>query len=429
MNIQVFCLIYRIAIMRLIKNLLILLFILIYCDSIAQSKDELKIQKQKILDEIDYTTNLLNNTKSNKIKSLDYLNVLTTQIQKKEQFLITLNLELSLLIKKISKTEKSISITINDIAQEEQLLKRLKDEYAKMIFAAFKQKDSRNDIVFIISATDFNQAYKRILYLKQYAKFRKNQTQRIQESTNKLKNKNISLVLQKENYIRESKTKKELSNLKFIELESINKSKEEKKLLVASLVKSEKQFKNEIKKNQIKAKRLDDKIRKIIEEEIARAKSKDLKNTNYSLTPEAEALSKEFSNNKGKLPWPLEKGVIISKYGTQKHSVFAGIETFNNGINIATDKNADVRVIFDGTVSRIFFIKGEGKAILINHGEYYSVYSGLKEVTVKAGEKVFSKEKIGVILTHEDDNKTQLHFEIWKGYEKSNPSIWLYNAY
>ena len=116
MNIQVFCLIYRIAIMRLIKNLLILLFILIYCDSIAQSKDELKIQKQKILDEIDYTTNLLNNTKSNKIKSLDYLNVLTTQIQKKEQFLITLNLELSLLIKKISKTEKSISITINDIA-------------------------------------------------------------------------------------------------------------------------------------------------------------------------------------------------------------------------------------------------------------------------------------------------------------------------
>ena len=429
MNIQVFYLTFRIAIMRFIKNLLVIIFFLIYCDAMAQSKDELKIQKQKILEEIDYTTNLLNNTKSNKIKSLDYLNVLITQIQKKEQFLITLNLELSLLIKKISKTEKSINKTINDIAQEEKLLKGLKDEYSKMIFAAFKQKDSRNDIVFIISATDFNQAYKRILYLKQYATFRKNQTQRIEESTIKLKNKKISLVLQKENYIIESNNKKELSNLKFIELEGINKSKEEKKLLVASLVKSEKLFKNEINKNQKKAKRLDDKIRKIIEEEIARAKAKDLKNTNYSLTPEAVALSLEFSNNKGKLPWPLEKGIIISKYGTQKHSVFAGIETFNNGINIATDKNADVRVVFDGTVSRIFFIKGEGKAILINHGEYYSVYSGLKEVTVKAGEKVFSKEKIGVILTHEEDNKTQLHFEIWKGYEKSNPSIWLYNAY
>ena len=167
MNIQVFYLIYRIAIMKFINKLLVIVFILFYCDAIAQSKDELKIQKQKILDEIDYTTNLLNNTKSNKIKSLDYLNVLITQIQKKEQFLITLNLELSLLIKKISKTEKSINKTINDITQEEQLLKSLKDEYAKMIFAAFKQKDSRNDIVFIISATDFNQAYKRILYLKQ----------------------------------------------------------------------------------------------------------------------------------------------------------------------------------------------------------------------------------------------------------------------
>ena len=152
MNIQVFYLIYRIAIMKFINKLLVIVFILFYCDAIAQSKDELKIQKQKILDEIDYTTNLLNNTKSNKIKSLDYLNVLITQIQKKEQFLITLNLELSLLIKKISKTEKSINKTINDITQEEQLLKSLKDEYAKMIFAAFKQKDSRNDIVFIISA-------------------------------------------------------------------------------------------------------------------------------------------------------------------------------------------------------------------------------------------------------------------------------------
>ena len=171
---------------------------------------------------------------------------------------------------------------------------------------------------------------------------------------------------------------------------------------------------------------LEEKIREIIKEEIAKSREK---NSNYSLTPEALALSSEFMNNKGKLPWPLEKGIIVGRYGTQKHVVFSGVETFNNGVDIATDKNADVRVVFDGTVSRIFFIKGEGKAVLINHGEYFSVYSGLKEVGVKTGEKLLSKEKIGVVTTHKEDDKTELHFEIWKGYDKQNPSNWLYNAY
>ena len=180
------------------------------------------------------------------------------------------------------------------------------------------------------------------------------------------------------------------------------------------------------------AKELDDRIRKIIEEEIKSARDrakKSSKDDSFGLTPEALALSSEFASNKGKLPWPLEKGVIIAKYGKQKHTVFSAIETFNNGVDIATDQNSIVRVIFDGTVSRIFFIKGEGKAVLINHGEYFSVYSGLKEVSVKTGEKLLSKEKIGVVDTNKKENKTELHFEIWKGYDKHDPSNWLYKAY
>jgi len=141
------------------------------------------------------------------------------------------------------------------------------------------------------------------------------------------------------------------------------------------------------------------------------------------------ALSSEFNNNKGKLPWPLEKGVIIQGYGKQKHTVLAGIETFNNGIDIVTDENMNIRAVFDGTVSRIFFIKGEGKAILLNHGEYFSVYSGLKEVSVKVGDKMLAKEKIGIVFTQEIEEKTELHFEIWKGYDKQDPSKWLFKAY
>ena len=121
--------------------------------------------------------------------------------------------------------------------------------------------------------------------------------------------------------------------------------------------------------------------------------------------------------------------MIVARYGKQNHTVFSAIETFNNGVDIATDQNSIVRVIFDGIVSRIFFIKGEGKAVLINHGEYFSVYSGLKEVSVKTGEKLLSKEKIGVVDTNKKENKTELHFEIWKGYDKHDPTNWLYKAY
>ena len=411
------------------NKILIACLIFLHTALYAQNKDELKLQKEKLIDEINYTTNLLNNIKSSKVKSLNYLNVLATQIKKREQFLSALDAEFILLNSKIRTTELSIKETLNEIKEEEIFLTNLKAEYSKMIYASFKQKGSRNDIIFIISASDFNQAYKRILYLKQYASFRKSQSEKITESKNRLQSKNIVLSLKKDNYIKESLSKKDLVKRKIKELESINLSKSEKQDLVKSLNKSEKVYKNKINDKQKKTKKIDDKIRKIIEEEISKLKVDDSEKNIYGLTPESIALSREFSNNKGKLPWPLEKGVIISSYGKQKHSVFAGVETFNNGIDIATDPNSQVRVVFDGIVSRIFFIKGEGKAVLVNHGEFYSVYSGLADVSVKAGQKVVSKEKIGVVSTNKDENKTQLHFEIWKGYEKADPASWLYNAY
>jgi septal ring factor EnvC (AmiA/AmiB activator) len=301
-----------------------------------------------------------------------------------------------------------------------------------MIYACFKKKGNRNDLMFIISAEDFNQAYKRIIYLKQYTSFRKNQAEKIIESKKELERQKADLNTQKNQLILESVLKKELISAKKNELTAISDVKQEKQELINKLSKSEKVFKKQLQNKQKRAKKLDDQIRKIIEEEIRKAREEAKKKTgndSYSLTPEALALSSEFNSNKGKLPWPLEKGIIVQGYGKQKHVVFAGIETFNNGIDIATDKNAIVRAVFDGTISRIFFIKGEGKAILMNHGEYFSVYSGLTEVSVKVGDKLLAKEKIGTVLTQEIEEKTELHFEIWKGYDKHDPSKWLYKAY
>ena len=396
----------------------------------SQTKEELKKQKSTIEKEIDYTTNLLNKTKANKRKSLSYLRVLDKQISNKESLLKTLNIEISLLIKQIRKTELSIIKTQQSIFDEEEELILLKSEYSKMIFACFKNKGNRNDLIFIISAEDFNQAYKRIMYLKQYATFRQDQADKIIKSQKNLLIKEQELTKKNNQLIFDSNEKINLVSNKKLELKSISETETEKQKLLNKLSNSEREFKKQLKSKQKRSKDLDNEIRKIITEEIRKAREDaERKNKGFSLTPESMALSSEFNKNKGKLPWPLEKGVIIQGYGKQNHTVLAGIETFNNGIDILTDENMNIRAVFDGTVSRIFFIKGEGKAILLNHGEYFSVYSGLKEVSVKVGDKLLAKEKIGIVFTQEIEDKTELHFEIWKGYDKQDPSKWLFKAY
>ena len=283
--------------------------------------------------------------------------------------------------------------------------------------------------MFIMSSETFNQAYKRVLFLREYSRMRKAQTLQIIKSQDSLSASSERLILQKQ-LISEKKTESiDLISNKRNNLNKILESKQEKDSKVAKLQKSEKIFLRKIKDQQKQARLIEQKIKRIIEEEIRLAREKlKTENNSISLTPEAQLLSDQFSANKGNMPWPLEQGLIVSYFGKQKHHVFGNVETFNNGINIATNENAIIRSVFNGKVSRIFFIKGEGKAVLINHGEYFTVYSGLKTVSVKLGDEVLTKEQIGTVLTDNSEKKTELHFEIWQGYDKLNPSLWLYEA-
>lgn len=396
--------------------------------SFSQTKDELKKQKKIIEEDIKKTTELLNKTKKNKQTSLSYLKALEKKIKSQGRLLQNLNIEIKLINSEISTIELQILENQSAVSSEEKRLSYLKHEYSKMIYSIFIKKGNRNDLMFIISSEDFNQALKRVQYLKQYASSRKNQEKKILQSKHLLKEKENELEAKKRKLIDELSSKNKLMYSKEKKIKTIQSSQKEKQELIKSLAKSEHVFKRKIQEKRKRNKELDDKIRKIIEEEIRKAKEKHTKNE-YALTPEALALSEEFVSNKGGLPWPLSKGVIVQYYGKQNHPVFPGVETFNNGIDIATDKNTTVRTVFDGFVSRIFFIKGSGKAVLINHGEYFSVYSGLEQVYVKTGDRVLSKENIGMVLSQEAEGKTELHFEIWKGYEKQDPSKWLFNAY
>ncbi len=411
---------------KLIKVFLIILSCFCTKSFYGQTKEELKNQKLEIEKEIKFTKELLDKTSLDKKKSINYLKVVEAQFNNQKHLLITFNIEIQLLQKQIVKTKQTIKKNEELIKNEKQKLKSLKEEYAKQVYYSFKHKGKQNYIIYILSSENFNQLYKRILYLKQYRDFRRKQAEKIYESQKELLKKKENLAEQKKQITEEKLSKQVLLKRQEQEIEQITKRQKEKSELIQALIKSERSLKKQIQVKKKKTVELENKIRKIIEEEIRKERAK---NNVSGLTPETSSLSKNFAKNKGKLPWPLLKGIIISKYGKQKHPVFPEVEVFNNGIDIATEKDSEVRAVFDGVVSRIFFIKGSGKAVLISHGEYYSVYSGLKEVFVKTGDKILAKEKIGKVLTKEDQNITELHFEIWMGYEKNNPSDWLFQAY
>jgi len=408
-----------------------LLYVSLVCSQalFSQDKDSLKKQKQILEKEINLTTNLLDKTKKNKNKSLNYLKFISTQINNQKKLVKTLSTEIRINEKEIIKTEKEIFNVTRRISTEKKNYIKLKEEYAKMIYSMFLNKALRNSVIFIVSARDFNQAIKRIQYLKQYSSFRKNQTNKIKESKAKLINGQNILEEQRLKLLNEKIRKKQLINEKKKNLEKTSANKKIKEGLVNDLKRSEKQILQQLKSQRIKAQELEEKIKKIIAEEIRKAKEA-IKDKKYNdLNNESVVLSNKFADNKGKLPWPIDNGIVVGKYGKQKHEVFSSVETFNNGIDIATNKNTAVRSIFDGKISRIFFIKGEGRAVLINHGSYFTVYSGLKEITVEVNEKIMANEKIGVVATQEKEEKTELHFEIWNGYEKQDPTKWLIDAY
>ena len=376
------------------KQIIFIAILLFAMPVFSQNKKALQEKREQIEKDIKYTNKLLKKTKKNKEKSLAYLKVLSTQLKNREELLQMLNIEISFIEKQIGETTIKIVENRKIIEEKKKELIKLKQDYAKMIYYADKNKHSFDSWVFIFSSKSFNQAYKRLKYLKQYTQHRKIQAEIIIRIKEELKKEIADLENQKINLQKDKENKKALIGSKKIEVKELETQKTDKKTLIKKLKKSESRFKKELQKKQLASKELDEKIRKIIEEEIKKARAKE-KKEGFTLTPEAKRISDNFLENKGTLPWPLDKGIIVQGFGKQQHEVFKNIEIYNNGIDIATDEGAKVRAVFDGKVSRIFLIKGEGKVILINHGEYFSVYSGLTEVSIQMEEKIYSKQEIG----------------------------------
>ena len=394
----------------------LLLCFLMAHNSFAQSKKDLESKKRKLQKEIQLTNKLLSETRKNKDLSVDELLKLKSKINSRSSLIAAMNSEMKLINKKINTSKKDISNLENDLTQ-------LKSEYAKIIYYAFKHRSSYDKMMFIFASKNINQAYKRLKYIQQYAEYRKGQAKEIVTTQNTLKE-NIQIL----NQTNEEKTV--LVSLEEQQKQSLAIEKAEQENIVQKLQGKEQELKNKLKKKEQAKRKLQKAIQRIIEEEIrkARAAAKKAGNTSkgFPMTPEALKLSNSFATNKGKLPWPVKQGVITAQFGKHPHPVLAGIVINNNGIDISTTKGATARAIFAGEVSSVAIIPGEGKVVMVRHGEYLSVYSYMSEVFVKKGDKVDLKQDLGLLVNEAGKSKTQVHLEIWKGMTKLNPKYWIF---
>ena len=382
----------------------------------AQNKNDLEKKKKALQKEINYTNQLLKETRKNKDHTLEELLGLKSKINARTDLIAAMNSEVRLIDGEVEQSSTDIKIL-------EAELVRLRGEYAKIIYYAFKHRSTYDKMMFVFASKDINQAYKRLKYIQQYTEYRKGQAQEIITTQTNLKEKIAQL----------EKIKQEKSVLVSLEEQETQKlaiEKSEQENIVQKLQGKEQELKDKLRKKEAAARKLQKAIQRIIEEEIRKAREAAKKNgttsKGFPMTPEAIKLSNSFASNKGKLPWPVLQGVITARFGKHPHPVLREITINNNGIDISTTKGSKARALFGGEVSSVAIIPGEGKVVMVRHGEYLSVYSYMSDVYVKKGDKITTKQELGLLVNDSGKSKTKVHLEIWKGMTKLNPEYWIY---
>jgi septal ring factor EnvC (AmiA/AmiB activator) len=379
----------------------------------SPSQKSLEAKRTRLQLEIKKMNSLLFQSKSEGKNLLHELSDLNLKIGVRSKLIATINQEAAVLDSKIRKNQKQIKTL-------EKELQLLKDDYAAMIYKSYKSKSMQSRLMFLLSADTFDQAYKRFQYMGQYTDFRKKQGEEIALQTVKVEKLTDALKVQKiekQNLLTEQKEEQTI-----IEVE-----KKEQEVLLNEVKSQEKKYTAEIKKKQKEERKIDKQIEKIIRDAIAASKKKNKGSTSkgFALTPEAKILAAKFTQNRGKLPWPVTNALVVRKFGKVPHESISGIYRQSNGIHIATNKKAQARAIFEGTVLAIQVSSIGMKTIYVQHGNYISLYSNLETVSVQKGDPIALKQNIGEIHTDKVTGKTILKFQIWKDTSKENPASWL----
>ena len=439
------------------KSCIVVVFLsVMVCTLQAQSVKELEKQRNKTLQLLESTSKMLNETKKSQRSSLNKLTIINKNI-----------VERKTLINNIGKEINELDGEMQSLNQEKRLLENrlstLKRDYARLVQEAHLNRSVYTKIMFVLSANSFDQSYRRLRYLQEYSDYRKQQVRKIE-------NVKTQIVVKSDSLNRNKQTKVEVVKQKEVEANKLTNDQKKEKVMLTDLKKKEKKLMADLKKQQKIANDLNNKIARIIAEEIRKAElkrkaeqeraaaeerkrlaaeqkkqgtksstpssEKEAKKTEKQapvqsasvsmLTKEEKLISGNFSANSGRLPWPTDKGFISGHYGVHPHPVLKHVTTNNKGIYIQTPTGTNARAVFEGEVTQRFSIPGSNNAVIIKHGEYRTVYANLTSIYVNVGDKVSAKQSIGKIYTDGDnDNKTELYFQIYKGRTLLNPEGWI----
>lgn len=380
-----------------------------------KSKTQLQREKQKNLEKIKETERILDETGEQKKNSLGELTALNQRILQQESLIKSIQGEVSLLDYDISENNQIIDALERD-------LKKLKEEYAAMLFAAQKASGKVDKLTFLFSAQSFDQMMMRLKYMEQYGKARQDQAVAIEK---------VQDILKEQVRVTQAKRteKNTLLNEELKENQQLTNLKQKQRTLVRNLEKQEKQLRKDLETTRKAIVELDNLIAKIIKEEMEKAareaRERERNKSGREVSEATIALSASFADNKNKFPWPVS-GFVSQGFGRQAHPVLKGIIIQNDGVNIQTRSNEDVHVLFNGQVSAVSPTPGLGMTIIVKHGEFFTVYTGVKDIAVKQGQTVSTNQVLGKVQANAD-GISELRFQIRKNFDALNPQEWLRN--
>lgn len=376
----------------------------------GQSKSSLQKQKEAIEKEIAMTNRLLKSAKNDQRSALSQLVLFEKKIKLQEQMIAKIGALLNELEGKIGYSSQEIGVLNQEI-------EKLKEDYKKLAILAYKHRNETDALMFVFAAEDVNKAYNRAKYLQENMKQRVRLIKDI-----RLKQQSLDASISQLNSQRDDQLLLLQEQQK--QRTDLESNKQEKQKLVAKLKRNEGQLRAQLNRQIAKKNKLNKAIEDILKKELEASKK-----NKFKVSPQEKSLGNDFTQNKGKLPWPVDKGVITGKFGKNPHPVLANVWEENNGIDISTPNNSSVRCVFKGTVTAVIAVSGSGYSVIVSHGTYRTIYSNLKNVAVSKGDVLATKQVIGGVLTDPSTGKSLAHLEIWRvsasGVEKENPALWI----
>lgn len=406
------------------RKVLILLFtFLLMAVASAQTIKELEEQRKNALKRLETTSKVLSETKKTQQTSLNKLNIINKSISQRTSLINTINKEINALTREIATLHA-------ETKKLERELEAFKEDYARMVREAYINRGVYSKMLFLLSAESFDQSFRRLRYMQEFTAYRKQQIEKIDKTRQEIAKKTAQLT-------QHQQTQEVVKKQKNAEQQKLMGDKKKENTAYANLKQKEKNLQADLKKQQQIANDLNRKIEALIAEEVRKAEEQRKKTGTaspdakpgtgvYTLTKEEQLISGNFAANAGRLLWPVERGFISGKFGVQPHPTLKYVTTNNKGVYIQTPTKTIARAVFEGVVTQRFSVPGSNNGVIIQHGQYRTVYANLTTIYVRVGEKVSAKQRIGQIYTDtENDNKTELFFQIWKERTILNPESWI----